>query len=45
MELVRANIKEEKVVKADKITNRAKNKMNIFDARKFDYLREKGTKK
>ena len=45
MELVRANIKEEKVVKANKITNRAKNKMKIFDARKLDYLREKGTRK
>ena len=40
---VRARIKEEKVVKADKILDGLKSKMDKFGARKLDYLREKGT--
>ena len=43
MAAVRARIKEEKVVKADKILDGLKSKMNKFGARKLDYLREKGT--
>ena len=39
---VRARIKEEKVVKADIISEGLKSKMNKFEARKLDYLREKG---
>ena len=42
MAAVRARIKEEKVVKADIILEGLKSKMDKFEARKLDYLREKG---
>ena len=43
MVAVRVRIKEEKRMKADKILDGLKNKINKFGARKLDYLREKGT--
>ena len=42
MAAVRARIKEEKVVKADRILDGLKSKMDKFGAWKLDYLRERG---
>ena len=43
MVAVRVRIKEEKRMKADKILDGLKNKINKFGARKLDYVRERRT--